>query len=413
MKKPLFRILKWIGIALLALAGIFLTIQIWFYFTAPLYIFDRPGRFSGAQWYNPYAGMDSTQWKKANFHFHTRKWMGLTSGRNNSNEELWRVYKMLGYDVPMISNYQQISRFNQDSSWYLGCYEHGYGFRKTHQLLLGAQQVLWRDYSLSQNLNHRQHIINLLRKQNGLVVLAHPGWDNGYPAQRIGLLSNYDLLEAINGNYRSLTQWDSVLSAGRPVFLLADDDAHDIQDPGEIGVCMTFVNTPDIAAPRMMEALRAGRSYGMDVSRSETSTWEKKTFYHNHLMPSLKAVEVKNDTLRVRVSEKAMKIIFTGQGGVVKKETSNKAEAWYALQKEDTYIRTHIIFYTPKKWAGTEMFLNPVFRYSGRTPVNVLTSCVNVERTWIFRILTFGSIALFGVVIVRLRQLRRKRDTEA
>jgi len=413
MKKAVLTIVKWAGIGVITIIGIFLAIQAWFYFTAPVYIFEQPKPFSGDRWYNPYAGMDSTLWKKANFHFHTREWFGLTAGKGNTNEEFWRVYKSLGYDAPMISNYMRISTYNRDSAWYLGVYEHGVGIRKKHQILIGSREVLWRDYSLFQSTGHRQHIIDLLRGQNEIVALAHPGWENGYPANRIGLLSNYDMLESLDGNYRSIPQWDSALSAGRPVYLLADDDAHDISKPGQIGVCVTFINARENKAPQLVEALKAGRSFGADIYHEKTDTWEKKILYHTQQMPLVQAVELKNDTLRVRVSETAMKIEFIGQGGEVKKEAEGVPGSWYALQNNDTYIRTQITFYNPEKQPGTKFYLNPVFRYNGLQPVNSSTATINYERTWIFRFMSFGSLFLLAAVIFRIRRSGKARKNSA
>ena len=144
MIKKILKILLFVFLGLLAL-------ELLIYFTAPVYDFLVPQPFSGGKIYNPYKGMDSTQWKKANFHFHANAWGGLTSGRNNTVEEFWKTYKKLGYDVPCISDYQQINTFNKDSSFYIPAYEHGFGLRKKHQLLIGAKEVLWLDYSLFQN----------------------------------------------------------------------------------------------------------------------------------------------------------------------------------------------------------------------------------------------------------------------
>jgi hypothetical protein len=412
MKKIVTRLLKWIGLALLAVIALVLAVQTWFYFTAPVYVFQPPEPFHGDQWYNPYAGMDSTHWRKANFHFHTREWGGITAGKGNTNEEFWSVYKSLGYDAPMISNYMRISEFNKDSAFYMGVYEHGIGVRKKHQILIGSKDVLWRDYSFFQNLHHRQHIIDLLRQDNEIIALAHPGWENGYPADQIGMLSNYDMLESLDGNYRSIPQWDSALSAGRPVWLLADDDAHDISDPGEIGICITFINAPMNTSEELIKALKAGRSYGVDVFREKSETWEEKLRYHRSGMPYLHAADLRNDTLIVRVSDTAMKIAFIGQGGQIRKETQHATGAWYALQRTDTYIRAQIQFYNPKREPGTKMYLNPVIRYNGEQPVNVRTAEVNVERTWIFRLMSFGSLIMIGWVLYKMRAARKRKKQE-
>jgi hypothetical protein len=129
-------------------------------------------------------------------------------------------------------------------------------------------------------------------------------------------------------------------------------------------------------------------------------------------MPSLHAADLRNDTLFVRVSDTAMKIAFIGQGGQIRKETPHATGAWYALQRTDTYIRAQIQFYNPKREPGTKMYLNPVIRYDGEQPVNVLTAAVNVERTWIFRLMSFGSLIMIGWVLYKMRAARKRKKKE-
>ena len=168
-------------------------IELLIYFAVPIYDFPIPQPFSGSKIYNPYQGMDSSQWRKTNFHFHLRAWGGLTSGRGNTAQQFWSTYKKLGYNMSSVSDYQRINAFNKDSSFYIPAYEHGFSVRKKHQILVGARNVLWFDYSLFQNINHKQHIINLLRPDNEIVGLAHPGWENGYSAQikRLGVPDSF------------------------------------------------------------------------------------------------------------------------------------------------------------------------------------------------------------------------------
>jgi|WetSurMetagenome_2_1015567.scaffolds.fasta_scaffold102952_2 hypothetical protein len=408
MRKTTLFILTLIASLLGVVIGLFLLVQSWFYFTAPIYIFEPPKPFSGSLWYNPYATMDSHHWRKANFHFHTRAWSGVTAGRGNPSDSVWHTYKMLGYDIPGISNYQSISSFHKDSAYYIPLYEHGFGVRKKHQVLIGARKVLWRDYSFFQNLNHKQHIINLLREQNEIVAIAHPDWENGYSLRDMAYLSNYDLIEALDRNWRSIPQWDAALSAGRPVFLLGDDDAHNIREPFEIGVCATFINSPALNREDLIRALKTGNSYCTDMRGGEPFAEKARKA---RLVPRVESVKIERDTLKVRISGIAKKITFIGQGGRARKVVYLSDRAEYALQPEDTYIRTVFTFPNPQWGPGTDLYLNPVFRYNGTTPSNKLTASVNVERTWIFRVVTLGSLVTLVVVIIKLRKLRRVRNT--
>jgi len=397
---------------ILVFLGCFLLIELILFFATPVYDFQQPRPFSGTQWFNPYKGMDSTEWRKTNFHFHTRAWGGLTSGRNNTYDAFYKTYKKFGYDAPQISNYQRIDEFFKDSAFYIPAYEHGFGIKKTHQLLIGARGVLWLDYSLYQNINHRQHIINLLRDDNEIVALAHPDWENGYPCDQIKYLSNYNLLEALNHNWRSEAHWDSVLSSGRPVYIIASDDAHDIGNPSEIHRCVTYINAKKADRVTLINSLKNGNAFGAEIYQMDNESFDRKEELAKEI-PNLNSMTIKGDTLWVSVTEKAFKFNFIGQEGQIKKISRLTNQAWYKLKPEDTYIRTEIIFLKkfefPHVGAGTRFLLNPVFRYNGEPPSNSLTAEVNWPRTWILRILGYGSlIALFSFIIYIRRKKRGK-----
>ena len=382
-----------------------MTLELLIYFIAPVYDFPVPQPFSGDKIYNPYEGMDSTQWKKANFHFHVHAWLGLTSGRNNTVEEFWKTYKKLGYDVPCISDYEHINTFNRDSSFYIPAYEHGFGIKKKHQLLIGAKKVLWMDYSLIQTRNHKQHILNLLRDQNEIVAIAHPDWEGGYSPDDMKHLSNYDLIEVLDNNWRSVPLWDAALSSGHPVFIVADDDAHDIHNPYQIGRCCTFVNSASLCSTDIIKSLKKGKAFGADIYMSDGETFDQKAERARRI-PLLESVEVHNDTLRLKTSRKAVKFVFIGQNGKTKKLVRFTRSAWYKIQPEDTYIRTEIMFFNHYGGAGTIFYLNPVFRYHGVQPVNVLLAEINLPRTWILRLLSIPSLMV--LIIFAFYNKRRK-----
>ncbi|MCK9220533.1 MAG: hypothetical protein PHF97_06185 [Bacteroidales bacterium] len=401
------KILKVFGYLLLSL----LVIELVIYFLAPVYDFPQPTVFSGEKLYNPYEGMDSTQWRKANFHFHTKAWGGLTSGRHNTHDAFYNTYKALGYDAPQISNYQSIDNHYQDSSFYVPGYEHGFGIRKKHQILVGAHKVLWLDYSLVQNLNHKQHILNRLRPDNEIVAIAHPDWEGGYSLKDMAYLTNYDLVEALDQNWRSIPQWDAALSAGRPVFLLADDDAHDISDPYQIQRICTYINSPENKGAQLVRALKSGKSFGAEIFMSNHETFKQKEQLAKSI-PILNSVTLKGDTLCVSVTGKPLKITFIGQNGMPRKIVRLANQAWYKFQPDDTYIRTEIVFLKyfkhPAVGPGTVFYLNPVFRYSGEKPSNLLLAEINWPRTFIQRVLGIGSVIGLVVAGFYVRRSRKK-----
>ena len=408
--KAVFRnLLKGTGCFFLTL----MCLELILYFLVPVYDFPLPQPFSGEKLYNPYQGMDSTHWRKANFHFHARAWGGLTSGRHNTNDAFYNTYKALGYDAPQISNYQSIDESFKDSSFYIPVYEHGFGIRKKHQILIGAHKVLWLDYSLTQNLSHKQHMINLLRPDNDIVAIAHPDWEGGYSLNDMQRLSNYDLVEALDRNWRSIPHWDAALSAGKAVYILADDDAHNLSDPYEIQRICTYINSPENKGTALLTALKAGMSFGAEIYMGNNESFSQKAD-NARSIPRVNSVIVHGDTLWVSVSGKPLKITFIGQQGEPKKIVRLANKAWYKFKPDDTYIRTEIVFLKyymfPAVGPGTIFYLNPVFRYNGTTPSNPLVAEINQPRTWILRILGFGSmvaIVAAGFVVMRNRRLKK------
>jgi len=401
------RILK----VFLYLLFILVFIELLIYFTVPIYDFPIPQPFSGSKICNPYQGMDSSQWRKTNFHFHLRAWGGVTSGRGNTGQQFWSTYKKLGYDMSSVSDYQRINTFNKDSAFYIPAYEHGFGVRKKHQILIGARNVLWFDYSLFQNINHKQHIINLLRPDNEIVGLAHPDWEKGYSVQDLYYLSNYDLLEVLDNNWRSVPLWDAALSSGHPVYILADDDAHNIKDPYQIGRCCTFINSPTMHSSDLMHSLKTGKAFGADIYMSTGETFAEKDERVKEV-PRINSVVVRNDTLFVKVSARAVEFKFIGQDGKILKVTPLANEAWYRIMPEDTYIRTEICLFNHFDAPGTIFYLNPVFRYSGEVPTNTLQAEINWPRTWIFRLFSIPSLIIL-VLLIGYRKFRKSKNTSA
>lgn len=384
------------------------------YFMAPVYDFPEPKPFSGEKFYNPYEGLDSHYWRKCNFHFHSREWWGLTAGSGNSPGEIYRIYKMLGYDAAQISNYQSISNAFADSAFNVPSYEHGFGIRKKHHLLIGARKVLWFDYPLYQNINHKQHMLNLLRPLSDIVAIAHPDWENGFTMKDMKYLSNYDLLEVLDNNWRSFPQWDAALSSGHVAWVLADDDAHDITNPFQIQRCVTYLHSPSLQKDSMIRSLKSGRAFGAEMYMGDNWSFEKKAAWAKQT-PHLKAAEMSADTLKVSVSGKVFKIVFIGQDGKIRKTVYGDKGHWYKFTSGDTYIRTVIVFLYhypyPLVGKGDIFYLNPVFRYNGELPVNGLKAEINWSRTWIFRVLTFGPLLFILLAVYRFRKNKKSSNS--
>jgi hypothetical protein len=292
--------------------------------------------------------------------------------------------------------------------FYVPAYEHGYGIKKNHQVCIGAKSVSFLDYPFGQTLQHKQHIINVLKKHNEIVAIAHPEFRKGYSPEDFKYLRNYDLLEALNHYRFSIKQWDAALSSGYPAYILASDDAHDVNKPGEVARCITFINSPSVRPKDILSNLKAGNAYGVSVGKYQGQTVDS-TIRNIHTLPTVNNVTVKNDSLFVSVTSKALAFRFIGQDGKTKGTVLNKSKASIAITKNDPYIRTEILFKGIHGADSVTIYLNPVYRFAGITPVKPAVPIVNVASTLVYRIIGFGMLfsLLISIFVFRRRIFKR------
>lgn len=366
------------------------------YGDSDIYEFPEPQPFHGNNWYNPYANLDSNHWKLGNFHAHCNVYCGLTDG-TGSIEELYHTYfNRMNYDVLGVSNYQQVEA-GADGIRKIRTYEHGYSPTKNHHIVIGTDKVSWMEYPLFQHRQHKQHVLTTLHNtdSNAVIAIAHPKRGDAYSLEDMRYLSHYNLVEAFNHLSTSKIHWDAALSAGKPVFLLANDDAHDHEDVFKCGRMATLFYAPELNEKQLVNALKAGQSIGVEIftDYDESFAMHKQKVLHLEKIEHLKIVD---DTLQVKFNNSCDSIIFVGQNGEVKQIVNDTASAHYALTAEDTYIRIETVF------DGTlnRFFLNPVFRTTGekfvmpRAVKNTKASLI-YRSTFIFCLLLLSSLIGF------------------
>ncbi|MEZ5199137.1 MAG: hypothetical protein R2764_22975 [Bacteroidales bacterium] len=399
----ILRILKYLLKTILIIIFLLLLLISVKYISCPVYDFPAARAFSGDTIFNPYESMDSLSWKKANFQVQSYAWSGLTSGRGNTNEAIYKVYKSLGYDIIATSDYQKINKFREGDSSYIPVYEHGYGIFKNHQVLLGANKVLWKDYPFFQTIHNKQHILQLLKKSNELVYIAHPKLRNGYSVEDMKVLSLYDGIEVLNNYRTSLEHWDAALSSGIYVTLLGNDDAHDISNPNEIGHHCTFINSPTVNRGDIMASLKLGNSFGAKIYRPDGESFEEK-INRTKILPVIKDVSIVQDTIFVRIDSTAWEIRFIGQEGKLSKAITNSNKALCFFSNSDTYIRIEIEFYD-----RTIYYLNPISRSSGSLPNARINPEINLYKTWVLRIVGSSTIIFIVVNIFYFRKRHKSK----
>jgi hypothetical protein len=398
MKKLSKLILRFAGLILITV----FSIQILMYLSAPVYRFSPPRAFSGDRLYNPYANMDFRNWRMYNFQVQSYAWGGLTNGEKNSNRLIDSVYYSLGYDYVATSDYQRINYHGKEKPNFIPTYEHGYNLFKTHQVLIGSKKVLWLDLMFGQTLSMKQWIIDKLRPDNSLIALAHPKLRDGYSIENLKYLTHYDLMEVLNNLRVSLSYWDAALSSGQLVFILSDDDAHDVSDITQVGRRFTMINSPDLKAGHIIENLKKGNAYGVDFYRFDWENLSQKV-KRMKTVPFVKSVVLNGDTLSVTVNRKAGLFKFIGQNGAVMHTKTNSTFAKYVIKPDDSYIRTEVIFKD-----STRLYLNPVVRYSGSEPHSLKTAVIDKPKTFMLRLFYF--IAVLSLLYLFLRHRKRRKQ---
>lgn len=370
------RFLRVALIVLTSIIGAFLLFHLFVYFACPSYSFSTPKPFEGKYLYNPYQEMNPDHWKRYNFHCHSRKYMGITDGRRSTEANIDSMYRRMGYDHYGISDYMHINTHRCDQPDYIPAYEHGYGLiRKTHQLCIGAEKV-WRiDYPFVQNISMKQHMLNRLGERTRFAVPAHAAFTKGYKVRDMKYLSNYRLLEVLNPFGFSFEYWDMALSNGHRVYIVGNDDTHNVLNPNEIGKCFTMINTDDMRPEKVYDALEKGNAYGVNFYIYYDEPFEVKV--ENILqLPHLTRCELVGDTLFVKTTEVIKKAEFIGQDGKVLATQENVDEAYYVIRPDDNYVRASLQL--PKL---TFFYLNPITRHPGPVPVDTRLDSINWFRT--------------------------------
>lgn len=395
--KVLFLIFKTIAIAFLFYVSLP-------YLITPIYVFQKPEIFKGDSLYNPYHNLEKYQVLKGNFHYHSNTWGLLTDGRNSRNtpEIIKQKFEGFGYNVVGISDYMSI---NPKS--HVPLYEHGMGVYKTHRLVMGSKKVIWRDFIPIHNIHNKQFLINELKTDSNMVALAHPSWNNAYSPSDIKLLNNYDCFEILNTNKESIALWDTALSAGKPVFLIADDDGHEIDNLDVTARIFTILYASSSQPNHIIEALKKGRTLGIHLRFDwNTDTLLRKNLHNKLILPE--TFNLKNDSLLISFKDTVSLIEFFGQNGKLLKSEAHTLKSDYTIKNSDTYVRTVITLRN-----GTQMFMNPIFKFSGdlshhlKVEISLLKSILIISLYWIMFL--FLTIIIYKPIIIQ-KLLHKKED---
>lgn len=351
MRKIVFYIL------LIPITIIFLNIL--FVLFVPVYNFPNNVKFTGYNWYNPYKNYDNATYYMSNFHGHSKLGIGLLNGRNNTTEDVYKAYSDLGYKYVAISNYHTISEKDKNYNFpYIPALEYGINISKSHLLLTGSKERQFLDSILFQNADIIQYKINRIRDNHEIITVAHPDFLRAVSVNEARKLTNYDLMEVVNVYAHSFKQWDAALSNGRPAFMLASDDTHNVFVNTDFGrnITMVPVNTDNMS--ELYNTLKNGSTYAVSLSHNLAMLDRKEKKKILEKLPSLSYIKEERGIVTIKLSEKADKITFISDNGKIINTFMDKDQATVRIAGDSSYVRINAVYAN----GDINLFFNPLVR---------------------------------------------------
>lgn len=326
------------------------------------YVFAPPTRFSGNSLYNPYFGINANSLKVANFHAHTKN--GILNGKGEPIDVL-NQYKKIGVDIAGVSQYNSIEQSLMETGSSIPVYEHGTNFGKTHQLVIGARQVVSKDYPFFQTIHNKQEILEKisLDSQN-VIALTHPDLSHGYSVDDIKYLHYYDLMEVLSPYANSIAYWDTALSAGKPIFAIGNDDVHDVFDHNELGRFVNIVFCENTSDDQVVQALKKGQSAVLWLKQETDESLADKFKKISAAKNSFTSLTVDNDTINLKFVSAIQQLDVITDNGICYASLSKDSSYKIVMKPEHSYLRFEAALND-----GSKIIFNPVFRNSGSAVV--------------------------------------------
>ncbi len=187
-----------------------------------------------------------------------------------------------------------------------------------------------------------QKNIDDVAKTGGIAQLNHPNFGWALSAEQLIQLRGYTLIEIHNGHPlvnnlggggspSAESVWDSILTSGKLVFGVADDDSHYFKRIGDPTVATPgkgwiYVRAAELTPTSILNALKKGDFYastGVELSDYQAGSGQIK----------ITIKEERNSRYRIQ---------FIGSGGRVLSEAI-QSPAVYTIKGDDGYVRARIM----------------------------------------------------------------------
>ena len=202
-------------------------------------------------------------WYKGNLHTHTTRSDGALTP-----EAAMALYRSHGYDFLSLTDHDKYGPGGMRDGLLLLpgielAYNDNEGRRAYHVVGIGADAGIG-EYPDKAFGNNPQNIIDHIRRHDGYAILAHPSWSLLSHEDALAL-EGYEAVEVMNTVSDPGTRGDSsnfcdvLMSRGRPLPLIASDDAHFYN--GDECKSFVMVNSPALDQASILGAMRAGRFF--------------------------------------------------------------------------------------------------------------------------------------------------------
>ncbi len=301
----------------------------------------------------PRGGMSAAQtassrgrWYKGNTHTHT-----LNSDGDSTPDDVVRWYREHGYEFLVLTDHNFLTSVDglnavhgaDDRFLVIKGEEVTDAFqgKPIHINGLDVSDTVPAQHG-SSVLDVMQRNVDAIRKANGIPHINHPnyGWaistDELRQVERTSLFEIYNGHHAVNnlggGGVPGMEAvWDRLLSSGKRMYGLADDDAHMFKQPGNPDVPgpgrgWIFVHADRLAPRTIVDAIERGDFYA--------STGVELADY-----------QVTAKTITITIKEQSFskyRVQFIGTNGHLLSEvTSSPAE--YAFRGQELYVRAKVL----------------------------------------------------------------------
>ena len=298
-------------------------------------------RASGSQVANA-----QVHWYKGNTHTHT-----LNSDGDSTPDDVARWYREHGYRFLVLSDHNFLTSVDglnalhgADERFLLIRGEEitdRFGEKPIHVNGLGLSETVEPQHG-SSVVDVVQRDVDAIIKAGGLPHVNHPNYVWAISGGDLQQIERLRLFEIFNGHHLVNNLggggvpgmeevWDRLLSNGRVVYGIADDDAHTFKDPGN----------PDVPGPgRGWVVVRAERL----AARPILDALERGDFYASTGV-ELSDYQVTDKAMTITIKEKETskyRVQFIGKSGRVLKEMTS-SPATYAFGGGEGYVRAKII----------------------------------------------------------------------